>query len=105
MTRLTYNLDHLHELRNAIARARAAHSYNLDMGGGYLTISCRDDQGREASITTNSHGEGLFYWNERDCCYSQSTGTCQYSIAAWSDQKARRELRQAWERRYVEEME
>lgn len=100
MTNLSYNLDDLRELRAAIEAA----GYENELGiSGFLTISCCDDQGREASITTNSHGEGLFYWNNRNGCYDQSMGTCQFSIAAWSDQKARRELRAEWERMYETE--
>lgn len=89
-TRLTYDLADLHELRAAKGKSI----------GGFATISCQDDQGRKAEIITNSVGEGLFWWSDREGCYKQSLGTCQFSIYGWSDQRARRELRKTWEEKY-----
>ena len=103
MTRLHYNLNDLRELRSALvaAMARYRQGQPFEVGfGGFLTISCRDDEGRETSITTNAHGEGLFHWNSRQGCYDQSMGTCQFSMAGWSDRRARQALREQWEQVY-----
>jgi len=86
-TRLHYDLADLRALR----------ANNWQPVGQWITISCTDDSGRSMTITTNGGGEGEF----SDDYLRQYTGTCQFSICGWSDDRARRELR----RRYEEMME
>lgn len=56
--------------------------YNLDEwlnpSGSYITVSCTDESGRTASITTNRSGEGLFRWTGDH--WQQLLGTCQYHL-------------------------
>ena len=87
MTRLTYILDGLRELR----------ANNWQAVGNWISISAYDAEGRGVSITTNGAGQGEF----SDDYMTQHLGTCQFSICGWSDQRARRELR----RRYDEMIE
>jgi len=87
MTRLNYILDGLRELR----------ANNWQAVGNWISISAYDAEGRGVSITTNGAGQGEF----SDDYMQQYTGTCQFSICGWSDQRARRELR----RRYDEMIE
>ena len=87
MTRLTYILDGLRELR----------ANNWQPTGSWITLSAYDAEGRGVSITTNGGGEGEFSENYM----AQYLGTCKFSICGWSDQRARAELR----RRYEEMME
>ena len=83
MTRLTYILDGLRELR----------ANNWQAVGNWISISAYDAEGRGVSITTNGAGEGEF----SDDYMTQHLGTCQFSICGWSDQRARRELRRRYE--------
>lgn len=87
MTRLTYILDGLRELR----------ANNWQPCGQWISISAYDAEGRGVSIVTNGGGEGEF---SEDYMH-QTAGTCQFSICGWSDNRARRELR----RRYDEMIE
>lgn len=57
-----------------------------------ITVSARDDDGFEVSITTNRRGEGLWEWDSCDHSYRQVLGTCQYRLPG-SKQGIRRELR------------
>lgn len=81
--RLHYDLADLRELR----------ANNWRPCGQWITISCTDDEGRTMTITTNGAGEGEF----SDDYLHQYAGTCQFSIAGWSDARARRELRCRYE--------
>ena len=83
MTRLTYILDGLRELR----------ANNWQAVGNWISISAYDAEGRGVSITTNGAGQGEF----SDDYMTQHLGTCQFSICGWSDQRARRELRRRYE--------
>lgn len=86
-TRLHYELSDLRDLR----------ANNWQPCGQWITIAATDDAGNRISITTNGGGEGEF----SDDYLRQYTGTCQFSICGWSDDRARRELR----RRYEDMME
>ena len=93
--KFSYNLEALRCLREAPHELK---------GFGYITISITSDDGREESIITNEAGEGLFRWSAfNGGHYEQITGTCQFSIANWTDRKARQALRRRWEQRYLEE--
>lgn len=85
--RLSYDLSGLRELRDN----------HWQPCGQWLTISATDPDGTAVTITTNGGGEGEF----SDDGLRQLTGTCQFSIRGWSDDRARAELR----RRYEEMME
>ena len=85
--RLSYDLAGLRELR----------ANNWRPCGQWITISATAPDGTAVTITTNGGGEGEF----SDDYLRQYTGTCQFSICGWSDDRARRELR----RRYEEMME
>lgn len=72
--------------------------YGLDGGSSndYIEISCHDDAGRETSIITNRVGNGLFVWSDRDRCYRQVRGTCQFHLPTSASGK-RKLLRRWWE--------
>lgn len=83
MTRLSYDLAGLRELR----------ANNWYPCGNWITISAQDAAGNRIAITTNGQGDGEF----SEDYMTQYTGTCQFSICGWSDDRARRELRRRYE--------
>lgn len=92
--KFSYNLEALRCLREAPHELK---------GFGYITISITSDDGREESITTWETGEGLFRWSTfNGGHYEQLCGTGQFSIAKWTDRKARQELRKRWRQQYLE---
>ena len=70
-----------------------------------ITYDEDGDRSDSQSSRTNGDGDGLWLWNDRQCDWRQTAGTCQYALPRNEIKALKRILRDAGLRLTTEEAE